>query len=364
MQNEIMQHTKILSKYRSMLIKMYMAIAAAITILEIALYFGMLKGGIESRFFDYYPFAYIVLPSAINFCIIFIINRINKSNKVTQYNKNNAVIYGLECMALNVSIIHCLWSSVSCCLCIPILMSTIFGNKKLMRNTLIFGLISLVIATYAAAVIEHSNDELLLFNASVALLIIIVSFMISNILLRFEQETYLEIKSGISSQNKLKMQLQKDQMTGLFNHTAFYHKLFDAVKSAQQNHSELSLAVIDIDNFKHINDAYGHECGNIVLIRLSAIISEYCAKSDIACRYGGEEFAIIFNKSINDAQETVYNILKRFRTENFEFTDEYVTFSCGLCSYKNNITPQEFFNLADKAMYDAKHSGKNKCVAY
>ena len=153
-------------------------------------------------------------------------------------------------------------------------------------------------------------------------------------------------------------------MTGLYNHRAFYAELDSSIESAKNGNEDLCLAMIDIDNFKNVNDSYGHDCGDAVLKNLAEIIEKHCDSGDRACRYGGEEFAIIFNKKdISSAVNVVEKILNRFSQSTYKFTRESITFSCGLACFEKQLSREEFFNVADKRMYKAKHNGKNQIMA-
>ena len=148
-------------------------------------------------------------------------------------------------------------------------------------------------------------------------------------------------------------------MTGLYNHNSFWVQLENQVKIFN-NDTELCLAIIDIDDFKKVNDTYGHDCGDIVLNYMATTLKEYCNDNITAYRYGGEEFAVLLSGvNIIDATDILQNILNKFRTYNFEFSNQRITFSAGIAKYTENLTSAEFFESADKTMYKAKQNGKN-----
>ncbi len=357
------QNEQMWEKYRQKLLKTYIWITASIVLLEIVIYVWMTAADLESKFFDSYILSYIVIPCAINSLLVFIMHRINASERNTTKFKNAATIYGLELMALNVACIHSYFYCVPVALCLPVLISTIYGDRVLMRNTAILSVIFLGVSLMWAWYIERPGDIILLFNDLVILLIICISYAIGSILNQFELETRNQIRVSAIRQQQLEQQLKTDQMTGLLNHTSFYRRLFETIDAATINSSPLSLAVIDLDNFKVINDTHGHENGNTVLITFARIMESCCDSTDIICRYGGEEFTIIFpGKRGEQALKTARQILDVFRQTEFDFMEEHVTFSCGICHWRPGLTPNDVFNQADMAMYEAKKRGKNRCI--
>ena len=158
----------------------------------------------------------------------------------------------------------------------------------------------------------------------------------------------------------LEKQLLRDQMTGLYNHTAFYEFLDRCVK--MKGDEPLTLAVVDIDDFKKVNDTYGHDNGDEVILTLAKVMQDHCGSENYVCRYGGEEFAVIFpNSRERDARQIMINTLEAFRSIRYDWLSGSVTFSCGVfqCSpYRMNA--EEFFQVTDKLLYKAKHNGKNQ----
>lgn len=118
--------------------------------------------------------------------------------------------------------------------------------------------------------------------------------------------------------------------------------------------------MLDVDDFKTINDTYGHDNGDKVLQTLATVMQNYCAKEDYAFRYGGEEFAIVFiGKTSNQINTTMKKVLSDFRQRKYNFTNRKITFSCGVAQYDGKMSKENFFAAADSAMYTAKKSGKN-----
>lgn len=154
-----------------------------------------------------------------------------------------------------------------------------------------------------------------------------------------------------------------DSLTGLLNHGSWKDLLQLSFHKCQQRNSNATLALIDIDHFKHINDNYGHIVGDSVLRQLSIALKENLRAEDLAGRYGGDEFCVILpNRSLAQAQE----IMERLRhvCSHYHYPDEpdlQVSLSIGLASCRPEFTDASMWlNEADKALYIAKNTGRDK----
>lgn len=155
----------------------------------------------------------------------------------------------------------------------------------------------------------------------------------------------------------------RDGLTGLFNHTYFYQQIDMEVSRYVRYNTVVSLLLIDIDDFKNVNDTFGHQEGDRILAAMGRKFSALARNSDICCRYGGEEFALIL--PLTDIREASA-IADRLRTELVESLPDgstMVTVSIGVVSSEKKIrTSQELVKNADAALYQAKRSGKNRVV--
>jgi diguanylate cyclase (GGDEF)-like protein len=159
-----------------------------------------------------------------------------------------------------------------------------------------------------------------------------------------------------------------DGLTGLYNHRRFQEKLSEEFKRLSRYSSPVSLILSDIDYFKKVNDTYGHPVGDLVLKGVSEIIREEIRDMDVPARYGGEEFAVILPGT--DA-EGVKNIAERLRKAVMDktfFADDKslkVTMSLGIATAPVDAkSKEELIEKADQALYNAKHSGRNRSVLW
>ncbi|MCD1126916.1 GGDEF domain-containing protein [Jinshanibacter sp. LJY008] len=166
---------------------------------------------------------------------------------------------------------------------------------------------------------------------------------------------------------KLQLSATTDYLTGISNRRAF----LDAIRylPADQQYGA-SLALIDIDNFKHINDRFGHSCGDEVLIKFSRLLKTFFRKEDLFCRYGGEEFAILLYDCDNQqAQKTLDRLCKKARYLSVISTESekekiYFTISIDSTELSDRSSINHAINRADKALYHAKTTGKDRVITY
>ncbi|MEK3864184.1 GGDEF domain-containing protein [Paenibacillus sp. FSL H7-0716] len=179
------------------------------------------------------------------------------------------------------------------------------------------------------------------------------------------------LQNSVKSEQELRIQniimdrLSKiDPLTDLYNHKTFHEYLGWLIEHQQSNPFSMQLAVMDIDNFKKVNDCYGHSVGDIVLQKVAAILLEYIGPDDFAARYGGEEFIVILTtKTFEQSYEIMQQILSKVADTPFaEMEGKSITVSIGMHDYTGEDSKNTTFQQADDALYEAKNTGKNKIV--
>ncbi len=159
-----------------------------------------------------------------------------------------------------------------------------------------------------------------------------------------------------------------DALTGLFNFRHFSYVLLAEMDRSKRSGIPTCLVLIDLDHFKLINDTYGHEIGNVVLKQVASILLSEVRTTDVVCRYGGEEFAIIFPEThLNLAVKVADRIREMIAFTPVESTagDIHVTASMGASVYMKAsiLSLEEFIDSVDKYLYEAKQSGRN-CICH
>ncbi|RLA77200.1 MAG: hypothetical protein DRG78_17775 [Epsilonproteobacteria bacterium] len=155
-----------------------------------------------------------------------------------------------------------------------------------------------------------------------------------------------------------------DSLTKVYNRRHFFEAAQTLVSIAKREKSDISFLMIDIDYFKNVNDTYGHQVGDYVLVRLSQEIQSMVRDSDIFARIGGEEFALLLHGTSLDGAKIIAEKV-RLKVEELEFEDNYIPFdltvSVGCSSLNETVTTlDELYQDADKKLYVAKELGRNR----
>ncbi len=169
-------------------------------------------------------------------------------------------------------------------------------------------------------------------------------------------------------QSALKEQAVRDALTGLFNRRYLDEALPAALALAQREHQALAVAIIDLDHFKAVNDRYGHGTGDTLLAAFGRLLASHCRKSDIACRYGGEEFCLLLPRTdAATAQRKVSHLLALWRQQRFEIDGDALrglSFSAGISdSIRAPLSAQMLLQAADRQLLAAKQRGRSRVLA-
>jgi diguanylate cyclase (GGDEF)-like protein len=154
-----------------------------------------------------------------------------------------------------------------------------------------------------------------------------------------------------------------DGLTGIFNRRFFEMRITEEIERAKRFESNLAVIMIDIDQFKRLNDEFGHLLGDEVLRQVSSIFSDHLRKIDVVCRYGGEEFSVLLPETTSQNALQVADKLRRF-VERWEFSGvpRPVTVSAGAATFpEHGSLRDELVKAADAGLYAAKQAGRN-CV--
>ena len=162
---------------------------------------------------------------------------------------------------------------------------------------------------------------------------------------------------------KLEYMAYYDKLTNIFNRRKFRDILDEFVNFSKRYKSPLSLIFLDIDDFKKVNDTYGHEVGDFILKEVVNVAKKSLRKSDVFGRWGGEEFLILLpNTDVNGAKMVAEKIRKSI--EDYDFNGLKITISLGVTQLKIDDTIEKFVNRADMALYQAKKEGKNRVIVF
>ena len=160
--------------------------------------------------------------------------------------------------------------------------------------------------------------------------------------------------------------VRQDQLTGVLNRKGLDEALGREVARGRRRGAPLCVAMLDIDNFKTLNDSYGHQTGDGALIHLATVVEDALRPQDTIGRYGGEEFVILLPETELDDAMTALTRLQRELTRRFFLHGNermLITFSAGVARVGQDEACEQALARADTAMYEAKRAGKNRVVA-
>lgn len=360
-------------KWNKKILNVYWIIAVISIITEIIIFFLVAVPRGNGNFA--YIGSFIIKPAVINVLLLSISGLINKliKDKHKEAVKYMIVIAG-TLMAFNLIYVHYSVSMIYILFLLPVMLSVYYGSHKTTAFALVLNmtLYILFVIFYLPIIppnkVAHTlTDMITTIAAMISAGLIVRSYInrnaeiINTFLSVYERERDLTVKNFAMEYNS-----RIEPFTGLYNHKTFYEYLKSLIEQSENFNFNLSLAVMDIDNFKKVNDTYGHSFGDEVIKAFADIIKENTGTDDYAARYGGEEFAIIFpDKDKHKAFEIVEAIRKKFNEKVFEGKEhERFSVSAGIREHYKGLSMEEFFTQADGALYVSKSSGKNRTTIY
>lgn len=178
------------------------------------------------------------------------------------------------------------------------------------------------------------------------------------------------LQDQLKRSNELLTQLSNtDHLTGLYNRRFLVDALGKEFQRASRKQGHLSLVMLDIDYFKRVNDTYGHQAGDAVLVALAGMVRQHLRSYDVAARYGGEEFLLVLPEATLEESVAVAERLRHETTElafDRNLRDLCLTISLGVAAYPDNHADsmESLIWQADEALYQAKQNGRNRVETY
>jgi diguanylate cyclase (GGDEF)-like protein len=212
-------------------------------------------------------------------------------------------------------------------------------------------------ASFEAHTLDLSGEQLLIVRT------LGEEFQEKTRILQQARMNLLERRSLSVDLDEYRRKSRRDGLTGLFNRATFDELLQQNMSISGKTGANLSLILIDVDDFKNVNDTCGHVAGDRVLSDIGRILQSILRREDAACRYGGEEFAVLIQCA---TQRQVVQAAEKIRShvESHSFGDlPRITVSVGCSTYQLDEPAASFVKRVDLALYEAKRNGKNRVVA-
>lgn len=343
-------------------------------IFRVCIIFAILEFVIENILFLFYPnlrtfylsekqyeFRFIVLPTMINIIALAAVSVGLKDKKISNEEKNISVCILFYFFCASTQVIHYVYAPVLTLPALAILITILFANKKLTKYIFFASLGSLLLSYLLAALELRRNDPDLHIEVIISAGVLYMAYVIANLLTKYIRHQVNYIVDSSERQKLLMKECNMDALMGIGNRRALDSRLEEVTKNS--NDESMYLLLIDIDNFKQINDIYGHQCGDEVLIVLAGLIRAMTPYERIeGYRYGGEEIVVLLrNKDEEQAMQCCENIRHTFENLRYSFEpNRTITFSGGLATYQKDMTVEEWVSAADEALYFAKGNGKNQ----
>ena len=307
-----------------------------------------------------YVLKYLCLPFCVNMATYLITKRINKSTKISHNTKNLACSLGLCTLGGSMGIFHSYYTPLWCIPCLTLFFCTVFHSKKIHQIMLAYNCILVVIATLYSCLSYPSRIDFHIQTCVVVLGITFLSNLVAQELEKYQFKMGYLTKTSMENEEKYRKRLETDLLTGVHSRE-YMQEIFNNTFGISDSSSPVGIAMLDLDDFKKINDKYGHDNGDVVLKKLGSLLNEYSSDYFHAGRFGGEEFVVIFHgEPQSEYSEILNSIRQTFSEINFDFMDEHVTFSAGIIACNSSISYETAFHLADQALYKSKNEGKNR----
>ena len=349
--------------------KFYLIFIPILFLGEFSVYFLYKNLNIPLYFNDKtYVFIYLILTISICSILLVVNYYICKSN-VKSSVKNVSLLVSSELIALVTTVIHFRFPTGILAFSIPPIVALVFGKKRYVSFAFGLSIVFLFINyTIQTLVLNHNADPNALFRDYLIFLLDLgFQYILEIFVINYSQSKNRIIELDEKKKMELESKMKRDSMTDLLNHTEFFYELSDKKFNANKTKQPLTLAVFDMDFFKRINDTYGHHCGDIVILFTANLLKKCFGEIGIVFRYGGEEFAVLFeNSTIRQVFPKVEEFRKLLNQKEFTFMHKKrVTVSCGLYEYDGDDVPSSMiFDRADFALYQAKKTGRNKVVLW
>lgn len=339
-------------------------LVAMVSTVELAVFF--LKqwiGDIENA--EEYLVMYVVTPSTVNAVVLLVTHIISRRLLAKGKYSIQAYLFlfNLSLLCINVALAHSEVPVVYVIFGFPILLSLIYIDDKLLLGVFCFNMC--LFSIYIA--ILYFADP---FNKSIYKPD--VTFTITSIFIIFA--CYLTAKMSLRRQNSLVYSIicahertKLDSLTGLYNHATFYDTLSARIQEYHLSPQPFSLIIMDIDDFKQVNDQNGHDAGDVIILELVKCIKNNLGENEMAYRYGGEEFTILTNRVPEGDVALAESIRLSFEEAARKIgNNTNATVSVGIARYDAEKfgAQREFFAAADEALYSAKRRGKNHSLVW
>lgn len=353
--------------WRERIIKIYYANVLLIFVVEVTVFLllrnhGLLDPGTTDL---KYILKYILSPTVICAGLTYACHRINRMDIDDQI-KNYAILLTISVICGVIAFIHYIVGATLTVFVVPVFLTVLFSKHRITTVITVFNAVLLGFSSLHS--LMFSNSVLSILNIVVAYTILAACYLLSTVLNAYSRANHDYVSNSYKTQLSLKEQARVDSLTGLYNQRAFQALLKGSLDKAKHTRAPFSLAIIDLDDFKEINDTFGHLEGDQVLIQFTDLVRQHCGEKEAyVSRYGGDEFAVIFPHISKElALLKLEALRKRCRqVPRSKVKTGNISFSAGIAHFVGgDMSETLLFHQADSALYRAKENGKGQTVVY
>lgn len=355
-------YKNIYNKYRRLILMTYFVGWIVVTIAEVII--GMMTQAQNGLKFDF-PFAlkFVVLPATIDLIAILIIYATFRSKKTSETVKNYILVFMMLVISFMLATVHSYFPVTYGFFLAPVIITVAFVDPFLTLVSGAFSLIFLWICALLCNVFDNVYDKQLHYmNAAVGTIMLIIITFAVLVFVNIHRDREMAIARYRKDNHRLSREASVDGLTQLYNHSRFYNDLEKVLEESPNRRRVFCLCVIDIDDFKTINDMYGHSQGDLILRQIAKILKTTLKETGTCYRYGGDEFSAILNCDVRQAEDLLEDALVKVRMIREESLEgRQITLSIGLHPVSNFAqSAEEVFATTDRVLYLAKSSGKNQ----
>jgi len=311
---------------------------------------------------------YIILPTLVMLGANLAADYLVRSRRFSVTAKEYVTLFLILILCAMVSLIHSIVAVLLASFIIPVLVSTIFSNLRmttviyaLSQAFLILGAVNM--RFFSARAFEHW----IWMEALTASGLLAAAYLLARVLVQHGAASIMAISYFAHSNLSLEEKLNLDPLTGIYNRRAYDELLPRLMRESRLNRQPLTIVALDIDDFKQVNDIYGHSAGDRALLMLVELLRQEMPESSVLFRIGGDEFILVFKDyTAEEAFIVCRNLLSALRGACLpEAKGLELSFSCGIAGMSEALAqPESLFQAADAALYSAKNKGKKRIVMY
>jgi diguanylate cyclase (GGDEF)-like protein len=312
----------------------------------------------------FYWARFIIVPNLLLLTVVGLVNLLIQRPGVSLEVKQYSVVLLLVVFLAFLTVVHKVAMVLLGSFAIPVFVSSVFSKPKLTKNIfhICIGVVLLCAFFIYPDIPGRYESAYLSVEVVTALALLGGSYLFSRTLIRYSSENLSELQASYETQSRMHSILRSDRFTGLNNRSTFDEYLARVLEESTQTKETVTLALFDLDNFKTVNDSFGHAKGDEVLLYFSQLLKGRESQDVDAFRFGGDEFALLFkHREPSEIFENCENLRREFAQNSSRDLGIPLTLSCGIASFTPGLQgPAVFFDLADQTLYLAKQRGRNQ----